>query len=514
MSEFQAYDHLFDPVVVVNQKQELVYFNNQCSIFFKLPPRVLKSRNHLIQICDSGNIDIEEWLSKALLSFDVQISPEIKLHLPHDPDTEYFVTMKLIPVQTASGANFAIVFHDMTVETNLHNKYRDQMEELKKTHAQILQADKLTTLGELTANISHEINNPLTIAAGHSEIIKDYLKSAAPLAKLPQLQNANETVLQSLERVNQIIKNMKDFLHQSEEQKEYCDLGTLVDSAIEWIQPTAKKANVTIKRNFTDPAVALVNRIKLEQVVINLIKNSMDALNSANTQNGEVTISLKKSEADQQTYIDIIDNGPGMPEEIKKNLFKPFQSTKDVGQGTGLGLSICQKIVESHKGRLELLDTQAGCTFRIKLPLIEIYSYTRNDKSLSGSKKQKRILVLDNEVQILNVLNTFISDEGLVFIGSSDPTDALSFLQKANIDLIVTDFHMPVMNGSEFATKAREFGYTGPILYMTSSKFIEQFNKDKRDLDIGGLIVKPFTRDDVMKTINANLKAKEEKHDS
>ena len=514
MSEFQAYDHLFDPVVVVNQKQELVYFNNQCSIFFKLPPRVLKSRNHLIQICDSGNLDIEEWLSKALLSFDVQISPEIKLHLPHDPDTEYYVTMKSIPVQTASGANFAIVFHDMTVETNLHTKYREQLEELKKTHSQILQADKLTTLGELTANISHEINNPLTIAAGHSEIIKDYLKVKDPLAKLPQLQNANETVLQSLERVNQIIKNMKDFLHQSEEQKEYCDMGALVDAAIEWIQPTAKKSGVTIKRQFTDHSVALVNRIKLEQVVINLIKNSVDAINAAGISNGEVVIALKKSEADQQTYIDIIDNGPGMPDKIKENLFKPFQSTKDSGHGTGLGLSICAKIVESHKGRLELVDVEKGCQFRIKLPLIEVYSYTRNDKSLSGSQKQKRILVLDNEVQILNVLNTFISDEGLVFIGSSDPMDALAFIQKANIDLIVTDFHMPVMNGSEFAYKVREVGYTGPILYMTSSKYIEQFNKDKRDLDIGGLIVKPFTREDVMKTVHGSLKAKEVKHDS
>jgi signal transduction histidine kinase/CheY-like chemotaxis protein len=514
MSEYVAYDHLFDPVVVVNLKQELVYFNNQASIFFKLPPRVLKSKNHLIQLCDTGDIDLEEWLNKALLAFDVQISPEIKLHLPHDPETEYYVTMKLIPMQTPNGASYAIVFHDMTVETKLHLKYREQLEELKKTHAQILQADKLTTLGELTANISHEINNPLTIAAGHSEIIRDYLRAKDPLAKIPQMQNANETVLQSLERVNQIIKNMKDFLHQSEEHKEYCDLSHLIDSAIEWIQPTAKKANVTIKRQFTDQSVALVNRIKLEQVVINLIKNSIDAINGANIQNGEITISLKKSDENQQTNIDITDNGPGMPDKIKENLFKPFQSTKDSGHGTGLGLSICAKIVESHKGKLELVDVPTGCQFRIKLPLIEIYSYTRNDRSLSGNKKQKRILVLDNEVQILNVLNTFISDDDLVFIGSSDPMDALSFLQKANIDLIVTDFHMPIMNGSEFAYKARECGYTGPILYMTSSKFIEQFNKDKRDLDIGGLIVKPFTRDDVMKTIHGSLKAKEAQHDS
>jgi signal transduction histidine kinase len=508
MSEFITYDHLFDPVVIINSKQELVYFNNQASIFFKLPPRVLKQKNHLSQLCDS-EFDLQEWLNKSLLSFDVLISPEIKMHLPHDPETEFFIIMKLIPIESASGANFAIVFHDKTVETNLHLKYREQLDELKKTHHQILQADKLTTLGELTANISHEINNPLTIAAGHSEIIRDYLLSKTPLNKLTQLQSANQTVLESLERVDQIIKNMKDFLHQSEEKKEYCDLSQLIDSAIEWIGPTAqKKARINITRDFKDHSVALVNRIKLQQVIINLIKNSIDAISDSQTAQGLITVSLEKSDSDQQTFIDIKDNGPGLPEKIRKNLFKPFQSTKDSGHGTGLGLSICAKIVESHRGRLEFIENEAGCQFRIKLPLIEIYSYTRNDRSLSGNKKQKRILVLDNEVQILNVLNTFISDEDLVFVGSSDPTDALSFLQKANIDLIVTDFHMPDMNGSEFSAKAREVGYSGPILYMTSAKYIDQFNKDKKDLDISGLVIKPFTREDVMKTIKAALKSK------
>jgi signal transduction histidine kinase/CheY-like chemotaxis protein len=503
MSEFLTLDHLFDPVVVVDRKSEFVYFNNQSSTFFKLPPRVLKQKQKLSDLCTSKDFDVDDWLSEAIQSPDIDISPEFKVQLTHDLDTEYYVILKFVPL---NGDHFALIFHDKTVETNLHLKYREQLEELKKTHNQILQADKLTTLGELTANISHEINNPLTIAAGHSEIIKDYLQSKAPGEKIPQLQKANQTVIESLERVNQIIKNMKDFLHQSEEKKEYCDLGELISSAIEWIQPNAKKSGITIKRDFTEHSVAIVNRIKIEQVVINRIKNSIDAISSSHSNNGEITISLSKSESDQQTIIDIRDNGPGMPVEIKKNLFKPFQSTKDSGHGTGLGLSICSKIVESHKGRLELVDSDKGCHFRMKLPLIEVYSYTRNDKSLSGKTNQKRILVLDNEVQILNVLNTFISDEGLVFIGSSDPMDALSFLQKAHIDLIVTDYHMPVMNGGEFSAKARTLGYEGPILYMTSSKTIEQFNKDKTDLGIEGMVVKPFNRDEVMKTIHTSLK--------
>lgn len=510
MNEFASFDHIFDAVLVVNLKREIVYFNHQANIFFKLPPRILKQKSYVTQICDSNDLDIEEWLGKALLSFDVLISPEIKLSIPHETDLDYFVVLKLIPIQSEKGANFAVVFHDLTVEKTLHLKYRDQLEELKKTHSQILQADKLTTLGELTANISHEINNPLTIAAGHSEILKDMLSRPNIEAKLPKLQNANNTVIESIERVNQIIKNMQDFLHQSEDQKEYCDLDALVDAAIEWVQPAAKKANVLIRKQIKIKSVALANRIKVEQVIINLIKNSIDALvDSGKTEGGQILIGLSKSDGDHQTFIDVLDNGPGLSEGMKKNLFKPFQSTKDSGRGTGLGLSICQKIIESHKGKLEHLESKIGCHFRIRLPLIEVYSYTRNDRSLSGSKSQKKILVLDNEVQILNVLNSFIQDEGLVFIGSSDPIDSLSFLSKANVDLILTDFSMPAMTGSEFAGKAREQGYAGPILYMTGTKHIDQYNHDKTALNISGLIVKPFNKDDVMKTIRLALKAKD-----
>lgn len=502
---FENFDHLFDAVIVLNSKAEIIYFNNQTSVFFKLPPRVLKQKNHIIQICDSQDLDLEEWLSKSLLSFEVQTSAEIRLHLPHEPETEYSCVLKLIPVTEGGQNHFALLFHDMTVEKNLHSKYREQLDELKKTHNQILQADKLTTLGELTANISHEINNPLTIAAGHCEILKDYLNSKDPMSKLPKLQDAVHTVHESLSRVNQIIINMKDFLHQSEDHKEYCDLQTVVESAIDWVQQSAKKSGVEIRKKFPDTRpVALANRIKIEQVVINLVKNSVDAIRDLCLENGVVTVSLTKSDDDHQIFIDVKDNGPGLAPEIKKNLFKPFQTTKGAGTGTGLGLSICAKILEDHKGKLEHLPTEDGCHFRLRLPMIEAYSYSRNDRNLTG--KKKKVLVLDNEVQILNVLNTFVAEEGFVFIGSSDPMDALNFLQKANIDLVISDFSMPSMTGGQFAQQARDYGYEGPILYMTSAKFIDQFNKDKIDLGINGLIIKPFNREEVVKTIQTALK--------
>ncbi len=505
MTSFSSFDHILDAVLGLGSRKEILYFNHQSHIFFKLPPRLLKTKEKIIQLCDSADFDLDEWMNKGLMSFEVLTSPEIKVYLPHDPETEYHVILKLIPLESGE---FALTFHDTTVENKLHQKYREQLEELKKTHNQFLQADKLNTLGELTANISHEINNPLTIAAGHAEIIQELLQMDAP--DKSQLLEINSTVLESLERVNQIIKNMKDFLHQSQDQKEYCDLEALVDSAIEWIQPTAKKLGVSIDKNLhSERTAVLANKIKLEQVIINLVKNSLDAIESDKKSGGEVEVAISKDQEQNQIIIEVSDNGPGLPDSIKESLFKPFVSTKDAGAGTGLGLSICAKIVEGHQGTLTHIPTPTGCQFQIRLPMIEIYSYTRNDRYLSGSKKEKRVLVLDNEVQILNVMNSFISQDNLVFVGSSRPEDALEFLSKAQVDLIITDFSMPTMNGSEFSQKARETGYDGSILYMTSAKFIEQYNKDKAKLKIDGIIIKPFNKQEVMKTIRFALGSKE-----
>ncbi len=512
MSEtiLSTFDHLFDAVLVVNNQKKIVYFNHQATIFFKLPPRLFKQKDNILGIVEAAPFDLEDWISKALLSFDVLVSPEITLSLIHEPDTDYHVVLKLIPITDTTGKmQFALVFHDISVEKNLHDKYRLQLEELKKTHAQILQADKLTTLGEMTANISHEINNPLTIASGNIEIIDAYLSMPKPLEQIEQIQSSTKTVVESLGRINQIIKNMKDFLYQSEDQKEYCDLESLIDTAKEWINPSLTKRKIEVVKSIkVHRPVVLANRIKIEQVLINILKNSIDALETKAKGEGKIFIEVDQTEG-HRLLIHIKDNGPGIPEESFPELFKPFYTTKEVGKGTGLGLSICSQIIEAHKGKIECLPSSTGAHFVIRLPSIELYSYTKNNKAFrhTSAQESKKILVVDNEVQILNIMNTFLEDSGHVFIGSHDPIRALEFLQKADVDLIITDYSMPNLNGSEFAEKAREAGHTGHILYMTSLKYAEQYQKDKINYQISGMILKPFNKDDVLKTVNLALKS-------
>jgi CheY-like chemotaxis protein len=304
---------------------------------------------------------------------------------------------------------------------------------------------------------------------------------------------------------------MKNFLWQSEDNKEYCGLAEAVQSSLEWLRAPLEQSGAKIETQFnTQDTIVLANRIKLEQVIINLVKNALDAMAEANTQGPKIKIEINRDETDHSLIMLIKDNGPGMPQSVKDNLFKPFTTTKKVGHGTGLGLSISQKIIESHQGQIELMEVESGTTFKIRFPTIEGYSFTRGDKVSRGitAKQGPRILIVDNEPQILNVLSRFLEDEGHHVIASARPEEALRFIQKMNVDLLLTDLAMPEMTGHEVAKKAREQGHQGPILYMSSSKNTDAYNRDRDTIKISGMIVKPFSRDEVIRTVKSALGGK------
>ena len=501
------FDHLFEPLVVLDLKQEIHYFNPSFLNFTKQPPRILRGLTRIEELFEAEHFELREWLSAGLLKLDLCISPEIKLR--HKLTTQLsHVVLRLFPLTLPEGTFVALSIHDLSIETNLFNKYRQQIEELRSTHAQILQADKLATLGEMTATISHEISNPLTIAAGNSELIEVYLEADNILELHGELTRANKDVRESLERINAIIRNMKQFLWTSEDEKEFCSLTEITQHSLGWLQSSLEEHSIKVETNWqTQDTIMLANKIKVEQVIVNLIKNAIDALAEAKSPHPTITLEILRDPQDHQLILNVRDNGPGVSEQIREQLFSPFMTTKKMGEGTGLGLSISKKIMESHQGSLEYVPQTAGSCFQMKLPPIEGYSFTRGDKISRGisSKRGPRVLVIDNEPQILNVLSSFLDSEGYHVIASANPLDALRFIQKMDLDLIITDLSMPEISGRELSSKIRELSYQGPLIYMSTAKNTELYNQDKEKLKISGMLLKPFSRDEVIQTIQKSL---------
>ena len=211
---------------------------------------------------------------------------------------------------------------------------------------------------------------------------------------------------------------MKNFLSDEREKKEYCNLKDVVDNAVVAMSDNYSKANITIKKEIKDKnTISFILRLKIEQILTNLLSNSFHAMQKNNQKKGLVTIKLYQQDC-EYAVIDIDDNGPGIPIESKDDIFKSFFSNSKDGSESGLGLAISSKIIEAHHGSLTLEQKKDnGALFRIRLPIVEIGSFLQHQNlqdSLDHSKKTKggKVLILDSEVKILNILSKFLEDDG------------------------------------------------------------------------------------------------------
>ncbi len=511
---FHLLDALFEPIVVVDAMFEIVYYNHFFSTFFRASPRIIKKAKNLFEIVKIGKHLLNELVISAKNNNQVALSKEMEIKMPslqnvNDAEEANHAVIKIIPLEGESL--FIVCFNVISVEKNLHEKYRIKLNELKSAHGQIIQADKLAMLGELSASIAHEINNPLAIAMGNGEIVEQILANETNLQDRDLINKSYANILESLHRIKSIVANMKSFSHKSEEKKQYNDLVSIIDKSLLLVDAPIRSNGINIKFDRTsEKFIILSNRIEMEQVMVNLLKNSLDAIRSMKKQRpGKVEIQIKKNSATECMEIWVIDNGPGIPTDIQKEVFSPFFTTKEFSEGTGLGLSVSTKIIERHHGKIFIQHSdEHGTTFVIQLPLLEISSYISSENILSttNDENKKKILVVDDDEQILNVMSTFLEEDGHSMIGSTDPDEALEMMDKLQMDVIITDYNMPKMDGSSFSEKVRKKNANIPIVYLTSADFIKYFKEDQKKHNVVSLILKPFSKDDVAMTIKEILK--------
>jgi C4-dicarboxylate-specific signal transduction histidine kinase len=249
-------------------------------------------------------------------------------------------------------------------ETTAELERREQ--ELRVKQAQLVQAGKLATLGELTTGIAHELNNPLNniglfVGNALDEIAAGHVDDARVAG---QLREAMEQV----ERAGEIISHLRTFGRAAAVQFERVDVNEVLERALSFMHEQLRLCNVTLALDL-DGADTFVegNAIQLEQIVINLLTNARDALRE---QDGARSIRLTTRRLEEAVRIVVADNGSGIPTELEERIFDPFFTTKEVGGGTGLGLSITYGIVTDHGGTISVGSAPGGgAAFTIELPL-------------------------------------------------------------------------------------------------------------------------------------------------
>ena len=302
-----------------------------------------------------------------------------------------WLTLKTYPYGEAGGE--VIMLHDLTEIKEVSERLASAYQELKATHSQLLQQEKMASIGQLAAGVAHEINNPMGFISSNLGTMEKYLErlagflaqqsagvqQAAPEGLKKELADARrrykvDYVLEDArsllaesregaERVRTIVQNLKSFSRLDEAQESWVDLNDCLEStiAIAWNEI---KYKATLTRDFGElPAVKCLAQ-QLNQVFLNILVNAAHAIE----QFGEIAVRTRCE--GEEVVIAIHDTGSGIPAEIMSRIFEPFFTTKEVGKGTGLGLSISYDIIKKHNGSIEVESApETGTTFTIKLPV-------------------------------------------------------------------------------------------------------------------------------------------------
>jgi signal transduction histidine kinase len=267
-------------------------------------------------------------------------------------------------------------------------KTEDALIELKNTQSQLVQAEKMASLGELTAGIAHEIQNPLNFVNNFSDVSSELLEEMKEQLAIGNSQEATEIaddVIQNLEKIlhhgkraDSIVKGMLQHSRTSSGQKELTGINSLVDEylrlAFHGLRAKDKSFNAELKTDF-DNSLDKIEIIPQDigRVLVNLLNNAFYAVNERRKKgiNGYepmVTVSTKKS--GDRIELSVKDNGNGIPKEALEKIFQPFFTTKPTGQGTGLGLSLSYDIINAHGGELRVKTNEGiGSEFIIQLPV-------------------------------------------------------------------------------------------------------------------------------------------------
>ena len=262
------------------------------------------------------------------------------------------------------------------------NKQKEELQktlnELKETQLQLINSEKMASLGQLIASVAHEINTPLASISANNEILSKLTNSIKEKIEpdlLETFEDINNIDKEAIKRITNLVQSLKRFVRLDETVKQTANINKELDLTLEILRHKTKKGIQIVKKYGNIKEIDCYPNM-LNQVFLNILMNSIQSIEKEKTenpeQNGEIIISTK--EKDDFLEIKITDNGFGIKEADKKKIFTAGFTTKKVGEGTGLGLAICKKIIEKHEGKItftskQLKNREKSTSFIILLPI-------------------------------------------------------------------------------------------------------------------------------------------------
>jgi signal transduction histidine kinase len=408
-----------------------------------------------------------------------------------------------VPVRSKDECGeLAKVFNQMTGNLEQSRALLEQtVQTLKSTQGQLIQSEKLSAVGEFVAGVAHELNNPLAAVVGFSEMLKDNDVDTKNRRYL-------DMIYKSAQRCQKIVQALLSFARRHQPERKPMSVNSMVEAVLEMLNYQLRTSNIEVVTQLSPSLpVVLADGHQIQQVLLNVINNARQAMENHQT-GGRIKI-ITETLGDNVRII-IHDNGPGIPEENLLRIFDPFFTTKKVGQGTGLGLSLCYGIIKEHGGNIKPTSRPGeGAKFTIELPAfhvagetIEALPATETKKPDAGEGAGKRILVIDDEEVILQMLGEGLAASGYRVDTASDGEKALRQLRENHYDVTLCDWKMPGINGRQIYERLRAetpalcervVFFSGDVVNGQMREFLE---REKRPC-----LAKPFAFGDVRAAI-------------
>lgn len=374
-------------------------------------------------------------------------------------------------------------------------EYDTLQENLEKNKEIMRHQAKLASIGELASGVGHEINNPLLIVKGYSELLLKNIKEDNYCKE--NFSKKIETIINSSNRIKNIVAGLKVFARKEDIKKEVFNFSEILNDSVNMLYEMYKNDGININLVNTNELYVNGNIGKLQQVIVNLINNAKDSL--MNEKEKKIKVELKTF--DGFVSLKIKDSGCGISEENLNKIFQPFFTTKEINEGTGIGLSIVHGIVKEHEGEIKVESKLGlGTTFEILLPKRsknELVVKENVDKPELGNKKT--ILFVDDEEGIREYMFEVLKDYGYdVELAENGEEGLIKFKEDSKkFDIIISDSKMPKMNGEKFFNEVRKID--NDIEFIISSGCVEEldFTNGDKSLKKPIQVMKPFDFNEV-----------------
>ena len=438
-------------------------------------------------------------------------SGEIEQAIIHQPESDgikegTYWDDYAVPIKNEAGDVVSII----QITRNVTERMKAE-EEKRRLEAQLLQAQKMESIGTLAGGIAHDFNNILGIILGNTELA---------MGDVPEWDSARrnlEEVYKVCLRGRDLVRQMLAFSRRNEQERYPVKIGQTVKESLKLLRSTIP-TTIDIRQNIsTESDLVRADATQIDQVILNLCVNAAYAMSD---KGGTLEIGLEGIELGEKgatryhelepgryVRLRVRDTGHGIKPEVMERIFDPYFTTKGVGEGTGMGLSLVHGIVKSHGGAVTVDSTPGkGATFDVFLPVVEGAPAPKADRVDETPTGTETILFVDDEKGMVDTVKPILERFGYEVHARTSSIEALEAFRAVpgRFDLVITDQTMPNMTGAELAKALLQIRPDIPIILCTG--FSELISEEKaRNMGIRAFVMKPIVMSQIARTVREVL---------